>query len=351
MFGVLKYDAKDGCNKNIGDYIQSIAAMQFTGTNVTLVEREHLHEYVGKPLRMILNAYYMHYPRNWPPSSQIEPLLISIHINPSKADEMLSKQGIEFFKKYQPVGCRDRGTEEILRRKGIQSYFSGCLTLTLGYNYKRNPMKGKICFVDPYYRKPGGITPKSTLRCVVCLFKNISNLTTIAKISKNLHGSSSLATVLSTAIFYNAYSNSFTNQVLENAEYVTHNVREADFDTESEKLRFAESLIRKYAECELVVTSRIHAALPCLGIGTPVVFVTDEHFQRKSSSQGRFGGILELLNVLQYSDRGLKPYENFYAKKISTGAQVINKSDFGILAENLTRACLEFVRGPGYSNS
>lgn len=348
MFGVLKYDAKDGRNKNIGDYIQSLAAMQFTGPDVVLVEREHLHEYDGAPLRMILNAYYMHHPQNWPPSNQIEPLLISIHINPHKAEEMLSDKGIEYFKRYEPIGCRDKGTEEILRLRGIETYFSGCLTLTLGNSFQHNPTEGKICFVDPFYRRPRGRTLKSALRCAAFLFKNVGHLSTIIRIAKRLQGSVSPQAILSTAVFYNAYRSSFSDHLLENAEYVTHNVSEADFPTEMEKFSFAKNLVAKYSQCELVVTSRIHAALPCLGIETPVIFVTDDHFQRKPSSQGRFEGILDLLNVLRYSDDGLDAYGNFHIEsKISRGSQVVNKRAFLPLAESMTRACLEFARKSG----
>ncbi len=50
--GILIYKAKTAY-KNIGDYIQSVAAEQYTGRDVVFVEREHLHEYSGEPTPQI----------------------------------------------------------------------------------------------------------------------------------------------------------------------------------------------------------------------------------------------------------------------------------------------------------
>jgi hypothetical protein len=40
-----------------------------------------------------------------------------------------------------------------------------------------------------------------------------------------------------------------------------------------ERLGKAEELLRLYAGARLVVTSRLHCALPCLALGTPVLFI------------------------------------------------------------------------------
>ncbi|MHB9292886.1 hypothetical protein Holit_01999 [Hollandina sp. SP2] len=45
---------------------------------------------------------------------------------------MLSPAGIKYLKKHEPIGCRDYGTVKLLGKYGINAYFSGCLTLTLG---------------------------------------------------------------------------------------------------------------------------------------------------------------------------------------------------------------------------
>lgn len=44
------------------------------------------------------------------PPEKIKLLLISFHLNHSSVPYMLSKEGIEFFKMNQPIGCRDEFT-------------------------------------------------------------------------------------------------------------------------------------------------------------------------------------------------------------------------------------------------
>lgn len=77
----------------------------------------------------------MHYPENWPPSKQIIPLFVALHINSNFKEQLLSAKSIEYLKKYEPIGCRDYYTMNILRAKGIDAFFSGCMTLTLGRCY------------------------------------------------------------------------------------------------------------------------------------------------------------------------------------------------------------------------
>ena len=77
----------------------------------------------------------MVYPEYWPPSKDVLPLLISMHISPTKSSGMLTDNGLNYLREYGPVGCRDLGTLEILKKHDVPCYFSGCLTLTLGERY------------------------------------------------------------------------------------------------------------------------------------------------------------------------------------------------------------------------
>ena len=45
-------------------------------------------------------------------------------------------------------------------------------------------------------------------------------------------------------------------------------------DDPEARLAMAERLLELYARARLVVTSRLHCALPCLALGTPVLFMT-----------------------------------------------------------------------------
>jgi hypothetical protein len=52
----------------------------------------------------------------------------------------------------------------------------------------------------------------------------------------------------------------------------------------------ARELLRRYSAAKLVITSRLHCALPCLALGTPVVLL-----RRGVESDPRFDGLRELV--------------------------------------------------------
>jgi hypothetical protein len=336
--------------KNIGDYIQSVAGEQYTGNDAVLVQREETHNYAGEPVKMIMNGWFMHYPENWPPSENILPLLTSVHLNPEKCKVMLNEKGVNYFNsyvnKYGPIGARDKGTRKILEAKGIPTFFSGCLTLTLGKTYKHNPEAENVCFVDAHHQVR---LRKNLLAVLKYFFTVLAKRKTISAIAMRLYRSDSFKDLLRTAQFYQAYSKFFKDDVLKKAEYIKHIVPESNFATEDAKLEYARNLLRKYANSRLVVTSRIHAALPCLGIGTPVIFVLgdDLHPNGKGlqpDAKGRFDGLIDLFHVMEYMNFKLKPILGFkVAKKIGLDHTIKNKPDYLQMAEELDKSCTAFV--------
>lgn len=120
---------------NIGDYIQALASAQFYPNADGFVNREELKNYDGEECAMIMNGWYMHHPEQWPPSDKINPLFVAVHFNSLSKDKLLSDESIAYLKRHEPIGCRDLYTCDMLKSKGINAYFSGCMTLTLGYKY------------------------------------------------------------------------------------------------------------------------------------------------------------------------------------------------------------------------
>ena len=59
-----------------------------------------------------------------------------------------------------------------------------------------------------------------------------------------------------------------------------------------ERLKFAKELLNRYAKAKLVITTRIHAALPCLAFHTPIIFINSFY------NYQRFPGLYELLNTI-----------------------------------------------------
>ena len=69
----------------------------------------------------------------------------------------------------------------------------------------------------------------------------------------------------------------------------------------SQKFWQAEELLSRYAKAQLVITSRLHCALPCLAMGTPVIFIHPKYHE-----DTRFAGLREILNGYGPDDQELR---------------------------------------------
>lgn len=241
---------------NIGDDIQAIAAKKLLPKNSVPVDREFLSEFKHPSvLPILVNGWFMHVNEDvglhtfhtrrpakaWPPSQYVDPLLISMHMTKTAMKEMLTPEGIEYFKQYEPIGARDNYTMRELQKCGIDSYFSGCLTLTLDNPYK-NKREDIIYAVD--------------------ISKECAN-----------------------------YIRSKTkSKVVE----ITHAVPHEIAHDHAARLRYAESLLNKYRKAKCVVTARLHCTMPCLAFETPVLFF--------GAPGGRFDGLANLVHHCSYKE-------------------------------------------------
>jgi hypothetical protein len=341
LLGVSKNKkAQNGIN--IGDYIQALAASQFLPRVDGFLDRdEDLKDYSGEKAKIIMNGWFMHAPLNWPPSQDIEPLFVGFHLNPLAQKELTSKESIEYFKAHEPVGCRDQRTADVLTSSGVEAYFSGCLTLTLGRTFPRMSGNGKVYFVDPNVsQKKKDIVSLSSLSLYFA-----ANLRACLKLYRNknlFHGFGWKRRILLISRFLHDYSKVFSKETLLNATYITQQSRhyKDDFRTDEERLEEAGRLVDAYSKASLVVTSRIHCALPCLGIGTPVIYTKLEGDRFVNTS--RLDGLENLLNVINCTEKGLIP--QFETKLPMTATDhPQNSSKFKPLAEKLVRRCEDFI--------
>lgn len=240
-----KYGVIWAPSSNIGDEVQTVAAIEFLrhhGINEYIpINREALNEYDGQPATVIMNGWFIHNLKSFPPSDKISPIFISFHC--SKPQLILNN--IDYFKKYQPIGCRDTYTVNLFKKNGIDAYFTGCLTLILPKS--DSPRKGKL-LVDVNNNVP--YIPNC----------NIS---------------------MSQFSDYEIVTNEIPDLTRKN-----------DFEY---KLSCAKILLEKFKNAELVVTSRLHCTLPCRAMGTPVKFIHPNHLRNE-----RFTG---LSDILQGSDQ------------------------------------------------
>ena len=213
-YGILAYNSI-----NIGDEIQSIAASRFVPNVDEFVYREQISDFVpksGNITKCILNAWWMWRPEKFPPSKYIDPLLTSLYIKPAIRKKFLTGEVRKFFLEHGPVGCRDVGTYEWLKRENIPAYFSGCLTLTLQRNYKI-PRQDYILCVD---------VPDECIQYIK------------TKTSRPVY---SISRMLS------------------------------PYYSSAQRLRLAKIILRLYHDAALVVSPRLHVILPSLAMETPVL--------------------------------------------------------------------------------
>jgi hypothetical protein len=315
-YGLLTYLAWP--EYNAGDYIQSVAAARFLPKVDRYINREKLNEYSGAPLKLIMNGWFMHRPANWPPSPQIQPLVTSFHLNSQAKEPMLSKAGIDWFKRQEPIGCRDAYTLEVLENAGVSTYLSGCLTSTLvnEHNYRTND----IYFADALFRVPGwstsARTPREFIKAIIS--GDLIKMNQRNRMLKEL----------------------FDEEVLNEAKSISHYhpARHA----EKERFAVAEDFLKKYATAKFVVTSRIHCAIPCLAYGTPVIFI---HFGFKNEYDTcRLKGVTDLFNTI-FIDENENITANFnLTGKIGSNFSLANPDKFKKFLPILNDACNSFIQ-------
>jgi hypothetical protein len=233
---------------NIGDDIQSYAAMRFLPRIDYLIDRERLDLFTPndkEQVAAIMNGWYMHNKYNWPPSPYIYPLYLSIHFTMRDymqiGQDFLQGLGKEYLKKYEPIGCRDDSTMKVLQNIGIASYLSGCMTLTLTKEYG-------ICKSSNNYI------------CLVDVDKEI-----VEKV-KDQAGNTEI-------------------------KIISHNV-DCSYTKLSwdERIKHVRELLNTYQNAKCVITSRLHCALPCLAIETPVLLI------QNSENDDRFSNFIDFLH-------------------------------------------------------
>ena len=261
---------------NIGDYVQSLAAKQFIPHVDQFIDRDSIKYYCGSSVKMIMNGWWTGLDGIEELSPQINPLFISYHID---SHHLVSSGQLKYLKKHEPIGCRDLATKEFLEKKGIKAYFSGCLTLSLGrtYGIKESERQEKVIFNEVEMRKIPSLLNLKKLFSKGMKFswrKRQDDL----KINQ-------LFTMLS-----GANEISRTNHQFPLGR------------TYDEYFLEAELLLKEYARAKLVVTSRIHCALPCIGMGVPVLLVFEEF------DKFRYRGILEFMNFIGFSSNGALKY-------------------------------------------
>ncbi len=273
-FGVITHGPPLYGGHNLGDPIQSIAAQQLLPRADIYLKREQLSSYDDENQKFwaILNGWFMHDPATFPPGASIVPFITSIHIRPTVEKDLMTSKVIAFLKAHEPIGCRDLWTRDMMQKYGIDAYFSGCLTMTLNREDFCDPLikRQNIFVVDLDFLKPR----KLRLRRSAFSLWDSRKKKFLSHLIKGLCASN------------------YPNFRVGPFDYHMRHLKD--------RIQKAQRRLSLYASAELVITSKLHAALPCLAFGTPVLFVYDK------PDDPRLSGLIENLNFIspQQARRG-----------------------------------------------
>jgi len=213
---------------NLGDTIQSLAAEQFLPRVDVRIERDELNCVPrDETYLVIMNGFFEPAPGNWPPSDSVCPVFFGFHMADKENvhDAMLSDESIRYFRCHQPIGCRDQITASLLREKGVDTYYSKCLTLTFPRRTSE-PENGRIYIVD-------------------------------------------------------ADEAPVSRQLAVQAIRLSHDV--PHWLSDEQKRRLAQDRLDLYrTTASMVITTKLHCALPCIAMGIPVIFFGDPDEYRVS---------------------------------------------------------------------
>lgn len=239
---------------NIGDDIQSYAAAcQLPEVNY-FIEREHMDIFrpaEEEPVNTIMNGWLMNNKLGWPISPCINPLYISMHFYEEDAmlvaDDFLKGIGAEDLLAHAPVGARDTSTMQLLQKNGIPCYFSGCMTLTLPKKFPRTEGEPYVCLTD---------VPDAVTEHVKQAYPDLE-------------------------VWVIAHEPSVD--------------RSASWE---DRFRKVEELLTVYQNAAAVVTTRLHCAMPCLALETPVLLLDDKSFIEPE----RMNGLSDLVHTATTKD-------------------------------------------------
>lgn len=255
-YAILGYDSRVAVARdaNSGDEVQALAGLQFLPEHTMTVDRDNGYSRIqeGSSPLLVANAWYgVHsaFPPPLPTETRNNNIVFtSVHLS-GKGKSLVTGYK-EYWQKYishlGPVGARDIPTLEFLQQQGLSSYLSLCFTLT---------------FQIP--RLSSSTEEKQSNEILVVDVAASANL---------------------------------PPEILTKATQLECNIPDSMRHTEKARHEYAHNLLSAYANrASVVITSRIHSALPATALGIPVIFVEDKHLP--GGGGRRTEGISNLFHV------------------------------------------------------
>lgn len=238
-FANIIFDRKE--RLTIGDDIQLLAIerlYKYMNVDYNDVIRIPFHqlssyngEYVILPISFPLYGYH-----DALKITQFSDRIIPVFLALSTLTNVYDEKEVEYLRRFEPIGCRDLHTMKALREHGVMAYLNCCMTTTLE-------------------RRPSTIQGE-TIYCI---------------------------DVQDTLDSY------IPKEIKEKAVFSSHTFYPEELKNGPEE-KARELLNEYYHKAKLIITSRLHAALPCAAMGIPTILVKDE-------LSYRFLGVNRILHV------------------------------------------------------
>ena len=206
---------------NIGETIIDIAMdeiyqyMGISQTSIVRINKPDISSYDGEK---VILPVVKGYPQCHSISKAFSENVIPVFLCWSLLDGAINPEDVSWLKAHEPIGCRDEHTLNECLRKGIRAYLNGCITICFPRleQYNKN---GKVYLVD--------IQPE--------------------------------------------LESYIPDKLKQKAVRVTHLIPEGELRKDAKRL------LEQYADsARLVITSRLHAAIPCMAMGIPVIFCKND---------------------------------------------------------------------------
>lgn len=220
--GIVNPDKE--CSLNFGDHLQNIVIKDLykkigiPEDEIYVLDFNEISTYDGEYLILPINQAITRGVHRF-----FSPKIIPVFLGISRDVSAITREEIEYFRQYEPIGCRDEAIFNVLKKHNIDCYLNGCMTVTLSKR-SRNPKNGQVYIIEiPKFAMD--VIPENLKKDALYL----ENMT--SEIPKEM----------------------LKGETLE--VYVT----------------------KRYLDLKdnarLVITSRLHVAAPCMAMGIPVILI------------------------------------------------------------------------------
>ena len=251
--------------QNLGDDMQSLAAVAFLPRIDAFVNRDTF-SVIPHPLSRLRNAstelawdqidvffiaaaWWKHRIESyWPFPPTLRPFVVSMHV--AALTHQRGYDALEKLKSFQSIAARDVASINRLDTISGGGFFAGCMTTTF-YRPHLSRQRSKYLLMDTSYLADADV------------FRSI---------------------LLKAPPF-----------VSEQAQWISQTEEHrTTFDRPEEYLQRVEDELELFASATLVLTSRLHVFLPCIALGTPVLFVS----KPPAIENERYSGFLEAMQPI-----------------------------------------------------